>query len=48
MTPTYVLRLAKVSMKDNLENFFKMRGRSHSTFNKFVDEDLEIARGYRE
>ena len=52
MTPTYAWRLAKVSMKENLQHFFQTRfTRSLSerqTFNQFEDEDLEIAQGYRE
>lgn len=52
MTPTYALRLAKVSVKENIAQFFSGRlSRQFSekqTFNKFEDEDMEIAQGYRE
>ena len=47
MTPTYALRLAKVSVKENIAHFFSGRltktFSEKQTFNKFEDEDLEIA-----
>lgn len=50
MTPSYAWRLAKVSLKETVTSFFSRNAsrvaRSISerqTFNKFEDEDLEIA-----
>lgn len=52
MTPSYAWRLAKVSFKESIGQFFSAKfSRSLSerqTFNKFEDEDLEIAQGLRE
>ena len=51
MTPTYAWKLAKVSVTDGVKNFFSknFRNKRQSTFNEFVDEDLEIAQGqYRD
>ena len=49
MTPTYAWRLAKLTFKESIAQFFNLASaasranRSISTFNKFEDEDLEIA-----
>ena len=49
MTPTYAWRLAKASFKETLTHLLKRgSGRNEPTFNQFVDEDLEIARGARD
>jgi len=47
MTPTYAWRIAKVSVKENIQQFFTTRIKrslsERQTFNQFEDEDLEIA-----
>ncbi|CDW80986.1 transmembrane protein 63c [Stylonychia lemnae] len=53
MTPTYAWRLAKVSVKENIQQFFSQKfkrtmSQDRQTFNQFEDEDLEIAQGYRD
>ncbi len=52
MTPTYAWRIAKVSMKENIQQFLATRIKrslsERQTFNQFEDEDLEIAQGYRD
>lgn len=58
MTPTYTWRLAKVSMKENMQTFLSKKfsktirdpnnNNDKQTFNQFEDEDMEIAQGYRD
>jgi hypothetical protein len=41
MTPTYALKFARLSIKENIARIFsRERATSTSTFNKFVDEDV--------
>jgi hypothetical protein len=47
MTPTYAWKLARLSLKENVKDFFvsmfKKNKKDEATFNQFVDEDMEMA-----
>lgn len=52
LTPCNALKVARVSLQAKFESvaqaFNSKRGRSTSTFNKFVDEDMDISQGKKD